>query len=90
MARLISGVRNLFHRYPFVTNSAIYGSLYVGAEYSQQFASKRWLAVSKIIYRHSCAEYELGDISEGDLAISNPIYLPRRRRASLRISIMQQ
>ncbi|EDX10540.1 mpv17-like protein isoform X1 [Drosophila simulans] len=46
MARLISGVRNLFHRYPFVTNSAIYGSLYVGAEYSQQFASKRWLATA--------------------------------------------
>ncbi|KAI8037738.1 mpv17-like protein isoform X1 [Drosophila gunungcola] len=44
MARLISGVRTLFRQYPFVTNSAIYGSLYVGAEYSQQFASKRWLA----------------------------------------------
>ncbi|EDV52104.1 mpv17-like protein isoform X1 [Drosophila erecta] len=46
MARLISGVRTLFRRYPFVTNSAIYGSLYVGAEYSQQFASKRWLATA--------------------------------------------
>ncbi|EDW94863.1 mpv17-like protein isoform X1 [Drosophila yakuba] len=46
MARLISGVRTLFHRYPFVTNSAIYGSLYVGAEYSQQFASKRWLSTA--------------------------------------------
>ncbi|KAH8296497.1 hypothetical protein KR054_007080 [Drosophila jambulina] len=44
MSRLISGVRTLFRRYPFVTNSAIYGSLYVGAEYSQQFVSKRWLA----------------------------------------------
>uniref|UniRef100_A0A6P4EWS7 Mpv17-like protein isoform X1 n=1 Tax=Drosophila rhopaloa TaxID=1041015 RepID=A0A6P4EWS7_DRORH len=44
MARLISGVRTLFRQYPFVTNSAIYGSLYVGAEYSQQFVSKRWLA----------------------------------------------
>ncbi|XP_016995094.2 mpv17-like protein isoform X1 [Drosophila takahashii] len=44
MARLVSGVRTLFRRYPFVTNSAIYGSLYVGAEYSQQFVSKRWLA----------------------------------------------
>ncbi|KAH8360863.1 hypothetical protein KR084_009536, partial [Drosophila pseudotakahashii] len=43
-ARLVSGVRTLFRRYPFVTNSAIYGSLYVGAEYSQQFVSKRWLA----------------------------------------------
>ncbi|XP_043649030.1 mpv17-like protein isoform X1 [Drosophila teissieri] len=46
MARLISGVRTLFNRYPFVTNSAIYGSLYVGAEYSQQFASKRWLSTA--------------------------------------------
>ncbi|XP_037719653.1 mpv17-like protein isoform X1 [Drosophila subpulchrella] len=44
MARLFSGVRTLFRRYPIVTNSAIYGSLYVGAEYSQQFVSKRWLA----------------------------------------------
>jgi len=46
MARLVSGVRSLFRQYPIVTNSAIYGSLYVGAEYSQQFVSKRWLAVS--------------------------------------------
>ncbi|KAH8270032.1 hypothetical protein KR018_002785 [Drosophila ironensis] len=43
MSRLISGVRSAFRRYPFVTNSIIYGSLYVGAEYSQQFLSKRWL-----------------------------------------------
>ncbi|KAH8242240.1 mpv17-like protein [Drosophila bipectinata] len=43
MSRLISGVRSAFRRYPFVTNSAIYGSLYVGAEYSQQYLSKRWL-----------------------------------------------
>ncbi|KPU78825.1 uncharacterized protein Dana_GF10733, isoform C [Drosophila ananassae] len=43
MSRLISGVRSAFRRYPFVTNSAIYGGLYVGAEYSQQYLSKRWL-----------------------------------------------
>jgi len=46
MSRLIAGARGLFKRHPFVTNSAIYGSLYVGAEFSQQYVSKRWLAVS--------------------------------------------
>ncbi|XP_034109622.1 mpv17-like protein isoform X1 [Drosophila albomicans] len=44
MSRLIAGARGLFKRHPFVTNSAIYGSLYVGAEFSQQYVSKRWLA----------------------------------------------
>ncbi|SPP89764.1 mpv17-like protein isoform X1 [Drosophila guanche] len=44
MARLITGARGILRRYPFVTNSAIYGSLYVGAEFSQQILSKRWLA----------------------------------------------
>ncbi|KRF85000.1 uncharacterized protein [Drosophila virilis] len=44
MSRLIAGARGLFRRHPFVTNSAIYGSLYVGAEFTQQYVSKRWLA----------------------------------------------
>ncbi|XP_034481398.1 uncharacterized protein LOC117787060 isoform X3 [Drosophila innubila] len=47
MSRLIASARGLFRRHPFVTNSAIYGSLYVGAEYSQQYVSKRWLPAPK-------------------------------------------
>ncbi|XP_017841344.1 mpv17-like protein isoform X1 [Drosophila busckii] len=43
MSRLIAGARSVFQRHPFVTNSVIYGSLYVGAEFSQQYISKRWL-----------------------------------------------
>lgn len=35
--------RTVFRKYPFVTNSLIYGSLYVGAEFSQQFLMKRVL-----------------------------------------------
>jgi len=50
MSRLIASARGLFRRHPFVTNSAIYGSLYVGAEYSQQYVSKRWLPVSETNY----------------------------------------
>ncbi|EDW79444.2 uncharacterized protein Dwil_GK20482 [Drosophila willistoni] len=45
MSRLIAGARGLFRRHPFVSNSIIYGSLYVGAEYSQQFVTKQWLAL---------------------------------------------
>ncbi|XP_030243427.1 mpv17-like protein isoform X2 [Drosophila navojoa] len=44
MSRLIASARSAFRRHPFVTNSAIYGSLYVAAEFSQQYVSKRWLA----------------------------------------------
>ncbi|XP_023164391.1 mpv17-like protein isoform X2 [Drosophila hydei] len=44
MSRLIAGARSVFRRHPFVANSAIYGSLYVAAEFSQQYVSKRWLA----------------------------------------------
>lgn len=38
--------RTLFRKYPFATNSLIYGSLYVGAEFSQQFLTKRVLVSS--------------------------------------------
>ncbi|EDV97723.1 GH17024 [Drosophila grimshawi] len=47
MSRIIAGARGLFRRHPFVTNSAIYGSLYVGAEFTQQYVSKRWLPPPK-------------------------------------------
>ncbi|CAD7005037.1 unnamed protein product [Ceratitis capitata] len=43
MSNFVNGVRSLFRRHPFLTNSAIYGSLYVGAEYSQQYLMKRVL-----------------------------------------------
>ncbi|XP_055906396.1 mpv17-like protein [Eupeodes corollae] len=41
MSKLLSAARLAFKKHPFVTNSVIYGSLYVGAEYSQQFLTKR-------------------------------------------------
>lgn len=53
MSRLIAGARSVFRRHPFVANSAIYGSLYVAAEFSQQYVSKRWLAVSGYAYAYA-------------------------------------
>lgn len=41
MSKMFNVVGKLFKKHPFLTNSAIYGSLYVGAEYSQQFLTKR-------------------------------------------------
>ncbi|XP_067643153.1 mpv17-like protein [Eurosta solidaginis] len=43
MTTFVNGVRGLFRRHPFLANSVIYGSLYVGAEYSQQYLVKRVL-----------------------------------------------
>lgn len=41
MAKYLQFCGNLFKKYPFITNSAIYGSLYVGAEFSQQILCKK-------------------------------------------------
>lgn len=43
MTSFLNGVRGVFRRHPFLANSAIYGSLYVAAEYSQQYLVKRVL-----------------------------------------------
>ncbi|XP_061396218.1 mpv17-like protein [Musca vetustissima] len=43
MSRLFNAVGILFKKHPFITNSAVYGSLYVGAEVSQQFLTKKVL-----------------------------------------------
>lgn len=43
MAKIFNIVGNLFKKHPFLTNSAVYGSLYVGAEFSQQYLTKRVL-----------------------------------------------
>ncbi|XP_013119185.2 mpv17-like protein [Stomoxys calcitrans] len=43
MSRMFNAVGSLFKRHPFLTNSAVYGSLYVGAEMSQQFLTKKVL-----------------------------------------------
>lgn len=38
-----SRLKYLFNKYPLVSNSLIYGSLYVGAECSQQIVTKKFL-----------------------------------------------
>uniref|UniRef100_A0A034WKG4 Mpv17-like protein n=1 Tax=Bactrocera dorsalis TaxID=27457 RepID=A0A034WKG4_BACDO len=43
MSSFVNVVRGVFRRHPFLANSAIYGSLYVAAEYSQQYLVKRVL-----------------------------------------------
>ncbi|XP_018788792.1 PREDICTED: mpv17-like protein [Bactrocera latifrons] len=43
MSSFVNAVRGVFRRHPFLANSAIYGSLYVAAEYSQQYLVKRVL-----------------------------------------------
>ncbi|XP_073836889.1 mpv17-like protein [Musca autumnalis] len=43
MSRLFNVMGNLFKKHPFITNSVVYGSLYVGAEMSQQFLTKKVL-----------------------------------------------
>ncbi|XP_037814024.1 mpv17-like protein [Lucilia sericata] len=43
MSKIFNVVGTLFKKHPFLTNSAVYGSLYVGAEFSQQYLTKRVL-----------------------------------------------
>lgn len=40
---MASRFKHLFNKYPFVSNSLIYGSLYVTAECSQQIITKKFL-----------------------------------------------
>ncbi|XP_030375365.1 uncharacterized protein LOC115624692 isoform X4 [Scaptodrosophila lebanonensis] len=47
MSRIVPVAQRFFRKYPFITNSVVYGSLYVGAEYSQQYVSKRWKPLSE-------------------------------------------
>lgn len=41
MSKFLTVARAAFKKHPFITNSVIYSSLYVGAEYSQQYLTKR-------------------------------------------------
>uniref|UniRef100_A0A1B0G7G6 Mpv17-like protein n=1 Tax=Glossina morsitans morsitans TaxID=37546 RepID=A0A1B0G7G6_GLOMM len=43
MSRLLKAASKLLQKHPFLTNSGIYGCLYVGAEYCQQLLSKKIL-----------------------------------------------
>lgn len=47
MTKLLNATRGFFKKHPFISNSAIYGSLYVGAEFSQQYVSKHLLVTKK-------------------------------------------
>ncbi|KAJ6647104.1 Mpv17-like protein [Pseudolycoriella hygida] len=40
-------IRSFFAKHPLISNSLIYGSLYVGAEFSQQFITRRLLTEEK-------------------------------------------
>lgn len=59
MAKIFNIVGNLFKKHPFLTNSAVYGSLYVGAEFSQQYLTKRVLvSINKWTLFHISKLYE--------------------------------
>lgn len=59
MAKYLHLFGQLFRRYPFVTNSAVYGGLYVGAEFSQQFLSKKILVKHSTTMRYTSSSYVL-------------------------------
>jgi len=43
MSRIIRVVKETFKKYPMIANSTVYGSMCVGAEFSQQILTKRIL-----------------------------------------------
>lgn len=57
--------RHIFKKYPLISNSLIYGSLYVGAECSQQIVTRKYLASSFVWF-------ELTILSNSDLFQANP------------------
>ncbi|XP_055376917.1 mpv17-like protein [Condylostylus longicornis] len=44
---MLSIARQFFNKNPLIANSIVYGSLYVGAEFSQQYINKKILAPTK-------------------------------------------
>jgi len=43
MSRIIRVVKETFRKYPMIANSTVYGTMCVGAEFSQQVLTKRIL-----------------------------------------------
>lgn len=43
MSRIIRVVKETFRKYPMIANSTVYGTMCVGAEFSQQILTKRIL-----------------------------------------------
>lgn len=54
--------RKVFNKYPLVSNSLIYGSLYVGAECSQQVITKKFL-VGNFLEVYSSLEFDSDNLS---------------------------
>jgi Mpv17-like protein len=42
MAAILKATQNMFKKHPLVSNMVVYGSLYVGAEFSQQMLTRKW------------------------------------------------
>jgi len=48
-------VKRVFKKYPLVANCGVYGTLYVGAEFSQQTINKKFLVwISKKVFLSFC------------------------------------
>jgi len=43
MSRIIRVMKETFRKYPMIANSTVYGTMCVGAEFSQQILTKRIL-----------------------------------------------
>lgn len=66
MSRIIRVVKETFRKYPMLANSTVYGTMCVGAEFSQQIMTKRILVkyncryASKIMNSYKNYTFTLG------------------------------
>lgn len=49
MSSILKFIKYAFNKHPIISNSLVYGTLYVGAEFSQQTISKKVLVSLELI-----------------------------------------
>ncbi|XP_063925567.1 mpv17-like protein isoform X2 [Zophobas morio] len=57
MSKILKFVKYAFKNHPIITNSLVYGTLFVGAEFSQQTVSKKVLNKESFHYDHHMITY---------------------------------
>jgi Mpv17-like protein len=50
MSKLLKFIKYAFNSHPIVSNALVYGTLYVGAEFSQQTVTRKLLAKTPVPY----------------------------------------